>query len=452
MKQSYLLIAATAALVITSCKSKIEPEKPSAGEADFSTYVAVGNSLTSGFADGSLYRSGQENSYPNMLAGQFRLVGGGDFKQPLLPGESGWPLIPAVGRYPKRVLGYTTDCQGNVSLGPVLFPGFPDTTGSSTNISAQGPFNNVGVPGIRCIDYTVAGYAAIAAANGAPWAARFYKSPATQKPIEVALQPIPTFFTLWLGSNDVLGYAMDGGEGATAGPLPTDISPLSFFKDSYGASVKALVDIGAKGVLINIPDVTSIPYFTTIPAKGLALTRQGQADSLNAAYTQLGFHFTFALGANYFVIEDETATGGIRQLKAGEYVLLTTPQDSIKCRGWGSRKPIPKGYVLTEDEVTNVKEATAAFNDVIATTAGQYNLPLVDANTYMRSLQTGITWNGVTYTPAFVTGGAFSLDGVHLTPRGYALIANEIIRVINQHYKASIPGVDINQYHGILFP
>jgi len=139
-------------------------------------------------------------------------------------------------------------------------------------------------------------------------------------------------------------------------------------------------------------------------------------------------------------------------MTAGEYIVLTTPGDSLKCGGWGSTKPIPTRYVLTATEVANVKTATDAFNAIIADNATKYNLALMDANTYMRSLSTGITWDGVTYSPAFVSGGAFSLDGVHLTPRGYALVANEILRVVNARYHATIPNVEINKYGGIRFP
>ncbi|WP_118975576.1 SGNH/GDSL hydrolase family protein [Taibaiella koreensis] len=445
MKKSYLFIAASAALLTFSCKSKIDPDTPSAGSADFSVYVAMGNSLTAGFADGSLYRSGQENSYPNMLAGQFKLVGGGDFKQPLLPGESGWPIAPAAGRLPKRVLDLVTDCKGVTSLGPKLYSGVPDTAGSATNIAAGGPYNNVGIPGIRCIDYDVAGYGL---AN--PYAGRFFSSP-MQRPLDAALQPVPTFFTLWLGANDVLGYATAGGEGANGGINLTDISPLPAFTATYNKVVGAIVTSGRspKGVLINIPDVTTIPYFTTINPKGLVLDAT-QAAQLSAAYAPLGISFT--AGANYFIIEDEAAPGNLRQIKAGEYLLITTPGDSLKCGGWGSMKPIPKQYVLDASEVSNVKTATAAFNQVIADNANKYGLALMDANTYLKSLQSGVTWNGVTYTPAFVTGGAFSLDGIHLTPRGYALVANEIIRVANQTYRSSIPDVDVNKYSGVRFP
>ena len=104
MKATYYSIAA-AALFITACKPTIQGDAPHKGNADFSNYVAIGNSLTAGYADGTLYREGQINSYPNMLATQFKLAGGGNFKQPLLPGNFGWPGA-------KRVLGPTLGCDG----------------------------------------------------------------------------------------------------------------------------------------------------------------------------------------------------------------------------------------------------------------------------------------------------------------------------------------------------
>ncbi|MFT4061742.1 MAG: SGNH/GDSL hydrolase family protein [Edaphocola sp.] len=438
MKQYIPLLSIIATMAIGSCKPGIEPVKPSAGQADFSTYVSIGNSLTAGYADGSLYRSGQENSYPSMLAAQFKLAGGGDFKQPLLPGNAGWPGL-------KRVLGYSTDCAGTTALGPIYYTGSSDTAGSATNIASAGPYNNVGIPGIRCIDYTLTGYGMLN-----PYATRFFSNPATQRAIDVALQPIPTFFTLWLGANDVLGYATSGGSGVVGGVTTIDISPQAAFKASYDAVVKALVDIGAKGVLINIPDVTSVPFFTTVPAKGLALTSEAQVTALNTAYAALGI--SFSLGANYFIIADASATGGLRQIKDGEYILLSVPQDSIKCAGWGSAKPIPAQYVLDATEVANVQEATTYFNQVIADNASQYNLALMDADSYLGTLKSGITWNGVTFSPTYVTGGAFSLDGVHLTPRGYALVANQIIKVVNAQYGATLSEVDVNKYNGILYP
>ena len=58
----------------------------------------------------------------------------------------------------------------------------------------------------------------------------------------------------------------------------------------------------------------------------------------------------------------------------------------------------------------------------------------------------GAFYNGGVLTSTYVTGGAFSLDGVHPSPRGYAFTANTIIDVINTTYNASIPKVDIGTY------
>jgi lysophospholipase L1-like esterase len=118
----------------------------------------------------------------------------------------------------------------------------------------------------------------------------------------------------------------------------------------------------------------------------------------------------------------------------------------------GSQKPIPVNYVLDANEVNNVKTYTAKFNTFIAKVAGDYNLALADFNTFFKSFTSGIVFNGATYTTTFVTGGAFSLDGVHPNQRGYAMVANYYIEVINKHYGSNIQQVDVNSYNGIKFP
>ena len=65
----YLFVASAA--FFASCE--VDFDEPitdegfySTGEANMSSFVAVGNSLTAGYADGALYITGQENSYPNI--------------------------------------------------------------------------------------------------------------------------------------------------------------------------------------------------------------------------------------------------------------------------------------------------------------------------------------------------------------------------------------------------
>jgi lysophospholipase L1-like esterase len=44
----------------------------------------------------------------------------------------------------------------------------------------------------------------------------------------------------------------------------------------------------------------------------------------------------------------------------------------------------------------------------------------------------GIVGNGYTVTSTYVTGGMFSLDGIHPSPRGYAVIANLLVLLLIQ--------------------
>ncbi len=59
----------------------------------------------------------------------------------------------------------------------------------------------------------------------------------------------------------------------------------------------------------------------------------------------------------------------IRQIKAAELVLLSIPQDSIKCAFWGTQKPVPGTFVLDEKEIMDIEEAVAGYNLAIKAAA-----------------------------------------------------------------------------------
>jgi hypothetical protein len=462
MKKIYIVGAL--AVLFSACKPSVHINtNATPGKANFTNYMAIGNSLTSGYSDNSLYLSGQLNSYPERLFEQFELVGcKGPFVQPLLTSDEGYPSA-------KYVLGTTyTSCTGDSSLGPVLYPGFTlnpsDEVYTPSPNNPVGQINNIGVPGIRVVDYDVAGYGnpALPAGLFNPYAARFYNNVAGS-PMDELIYRVhnlhPTFITFWLGANDVLGFASSGGVGngtGTAVPIfgslysPDDISPVSVFEKLYDSALNQAISTGGvTGALINIPNITTIPFFNTVPAKGLVLTRQGQADSLNAAYGNSP-NFTFSVGANYFIVQAHD--GSIKQAVPGELVLLTVPQDSLSCAGWGSITPIPNQYVITTEELQDINTAIATFNAYIQSEAVKYNLAYVDMYSYLGTISSGITFNGVKYNAQYVTGGAFSLDGVHLTQRGYAIVANKILTDVNAFYGATIPMIDVNQYKGVTFP
>ena len=89
---------------------------------------------------------------------------------------------------------------------------------------------------------------------------------------------------------------------------------------------------------------------------------------------------------------------------------------------------------------------------IIDTLVDAKGLAFVDANAILAQVAAGgISGNGFTVTSAFVTGGGFSLDGVHPSPRGYALIANKFVEAINAKYGSNLKGVSLGDYR-ILFP
>jgi hypothetical protein len=171
---------------------------------------------------------------------------------------------------------------------------------------------------------------------------------------------------------------------------------------------------------------------------------------LNAAYAPLGI--TFNLGQNPFIIADDNAPGGLRQIKDTERVLLSIPQDSIKCAGWGSQVPIGNQYVLTEDELDNIDAAITGYNQTLSGLALQYDLAYIDVNAELIRAEDGITQDGITLTSDFITGNAFSLDGIHLTPMGNAHVANLFIQGINSKYGATLPLVSIAGYPSVDLP
>ena len=127
--------------------------------------------------------------------------------------------------------------------------------------------------------------------------------------------------------------------------------------------------------------------------------------------------------------------------------------DTLQAFGASAGNPIPSAFILDDVEQAQVQTATAAFNAALITAANQRNLAVFDANTFFRSVATsGVVTNGVSNTTSFISGNLFSLDGVHPTPRGYAVIANEMIKAINAKYGAAVPGLDATAYRGVKFP
>ena len=92
-------------------------------------------------------------------------------------------------------------------------------------------------------------------------------------------------------------------------------------------------------------------------------------------------------------------------------------------------------WALTPQEQLSIKTAVDSYNQTIANIASTYDLALVDLNSVLSNASlNGVPAGSYTLTTNLVTGGLISLDGVHLTAKGYAIMANEFLKSIDATY------------------
>ncbi|WP_264549210.1 G-D-S-L family lipolytic protein [Flavobacterium sp. N2820] len=509
MKNKFIYLAIIAA-GFASCEPEFENEvgaNYTSGDADFTSYVAVGNSLTAGYMDGTVSKGGQMYSYPNLLAQQFALVGGGAFTQPSYEDD--------VNNLGGLMLGGIP--IGNTRLVIDASQGRPENLAGTSTIEVSNlqatAYNNMGVPGAKSFHLLASGYgnvAGVALGQSNPYFVRHATSP-TATVLGDAMSKNPTFFTNWIGANDVLAYATNGGaqsdgntpaadHNVTGNMNPAtyggnDITNSGVFASVYSTLISTLTSGGAKGVVATVPSVTAIPYFTTVPYNPLSPTALGGSANINALnaqlYGPLNQIFTAfgepnrvkllsATSANPILIFDAdavdrsaqitavltptlgapTATafgmvfGKARQATAADLVVLpassvigtpnaSSPSTLININGVSY--PMANRWVLTANEKAKVANATAAYNSAIVSIASSNNLAVADMNQIMNQLVGGLrVEDGTFYTANYFSSATattvlFSLDGVHPNARGYAVITNEIIKVINSHYNANLP-------------
>jgi hypothetical protein len=149
------------------------------------------------------------------------------------------------------------------------------------------------------------------------------------------------------------------------------------------------------------------------------------------------------------VVEDKL--GFLRHATSTDKILLEA-LTLIQTQGWGSQTKIPKNKVLDAAEINNIKAATTNFNTILKAQAETNGLAFVDLESLMNQVKAGLIIDGTKYTTAFVSGNVFSLDGIHATARGSAIIANGFIKAINVKYGADVPFVNVNDYQTVIFP
>lgn len=442
------LLLVLCSLAFAACKPTLEPLAYDNGSADFSKYVSIGDGTAGGYANASLNREAQLAAFPNLLAKQFQLVGGGEFVQPLV--EEGKSYGFENGKpYTKYDLHYVTFCDGDSMLYPEQLYSIGLFDIINFTIPTPGPYNNLAAQGTKMI-YANKGSTWTTALGGSDtyWKKISSTKTAAATMLGDALSQKPTFVSINLGTVDVYRYGKSGGDQDKGND--DFITPVNRFRDSLYSIMNALTDKGkndVKGIINGIIGVDAFPYFNYIKYDDLVLTAD-EAAELNTLY---GGQFAFKEGRNAYVISDPTATNKVRQIKSTEKLIIEMDQDSLRCYGMGGKKPIRPRWVLDEGELSNLRGAVDSYNAILKAAADAYGFAFNDNYANMnRILKERPLYQGIQLSGDFVSGNYFSLDGLNITALGQAVLTNSMIGQINLKYGSQIPLVDVTKIEGIL--
>ena len=393
------------ALSLTGCSSgSSNPLAPiQAAQAknagNFSNTVFLGDSLTAGYQSSSLLDTQQVHGWAPLVAKQasFPIV------QPLIayPGAPNVLQLVSVGPPPV--------------ITPVCPPsGTPSVCGTTTgrdNFATQ--VTDLAVPGALLNDVMNT----LPLVNPTPGQQQLnqlvlgfpgFGFGQALSQLGFAIQAQPTTVFLWIGNNDALIADLTGS--------PSSMTSVANFTSQYQALMTQLTTLTSAHLVIgNIPDVTQVPYLQ--PA-ALVLAQTSQQTGLPTS-----------------------VLSGLLGIIPGDYVNPTGLAQIPLILAQTQKGPITDAGVLSAAEVVTVQSQVTAFNQVISQQAQAANATLVDINALFKQVSTsGLTINGYTGTTAFL-GGFFSLDGIHPTNTGYAVVANKFIDTMNSAFSSKIPDV-----------
>ena len=423
MRISRIVAAALALPLLAGCEKSetLGPVTTPSGGAMFSRYIALGTSISAGVQSGGINDSTQKRAFPVLLAQAMGLTVGTNFFYP----SFNMPGCPPP---------YTNPLTG----ARVTPTGFPTSTGSTCYVlnpayaSPLGFENNLGVPTMR-VGQALDIRSLLVPKTDTLLAAMFVTG--GRNPVDIITAAKPTFVTVELGANDALHAATSGDT--------TQLTTAAVFQRQYDSLAAALAATGANVALINVPNVTNIPYITRgqvffclktgacpgVPATLPFSLATFTVDASCAPSPGVGDSMAVALPGTA-AIAQALAGGGAANLNCGAGTATITTTSTV-----------PVGPVVTKTAYRAIAQRVVAFNATIAAEATSHGWAVANVDSTLKALVAAGQIPPIPNlsTPANLFGTYISLDGFHPATAGQKAIADLVAAAINTTYGTTLP-------------
>lgn len=370
------------------------------GRLNTTSFVVLGEGLAAGMGDFSLYDDVQSYSFPAQMAMQLgtRLV------QPLIqpPGIGDVPgFVPWSVVTPSPLQSTVLDQIPPPPPSNLSVPGL--TLADAVRMRPREPL----------IDRSSSKQTLLNLILGLNNIAYGYKPPWPTQ-LETALRLKPTLALVELGFAETLEAAVSG--------EPARLTDLSCFHNDCLRILRALRTAGAEVILLTIPDPLDTAYFATVQTAGPILKLDPQL-----------------LRELWNLPSDALITAnGLNEIAFQLYAASIGPLSSEK-----GIAPLPPGSTLCNEVALQLRSSVRQLNQVIVEVGAAEGAVVHDLNAlYRRIHDSGLAIDGRTITGDYL-GGFYSLNGYYPGATGQAVIANEILSLLNRTFGASFNPINL---------
>ena len=361
------------------------------GRLNTTAFVVLGEGLAAGMGDFTLSDETQVDSFPAQMARQMHA----QFPQ---------RLIQAPG---------VSNPVGFAEL-PVIVPVPMQTT--VLDQLPPAPINNLSVPGYRLSDaLTLRPRQPLIQQNDARqtaanlilgvYAIAYGKNDQLLTQLEYAVNRKPTLTVVELGYNEALEAAVNGD--------PRTLPNANSFRADYAQLLKSLEVSETEVIVLTIPDPFDTAHFSSVDLAAKIL-------KLDPAVLQREYKLR---------ADDLITVNGLIEIGCQ---LLTK-----------KIRPLPDGYVLSASVAAEVSRRVEELNAALASLARERQTQVCDLHAlFQRVRNEGITVGSRRLTAEYL-GGFYSLNGYYPGATGQALIANELLQLLNTSYGSDFQQIDL---------